>query len=165
MVQVPQLPDTSDLLTSNVTNDAAGPAAFAKGEDGWVDMAQQGNVEEAVAASAVVPELAPQNGLASLPVVDPEKAAGAEATAAAIHGTDDVNLATAQGRACAARRFMIYVHRCVAAMCLGCGWMVWQTAGAAQHSVRVVVQHTTSVHQRDLSLWLPADVPSACICV
>jgi hypothetical protein len=109
-VQVPQLPDTSDLLTANVATDAAGLAAFAKGEDGWVDMAQESHVEAAVAAADANAQLQQQqNG--SPPVVDPAKAAGAEATAAAIHGTDDVNLATAQGRACAARRFMIYVHR------------------------------------------------------
>jgi hypothetical protein len=114
-VQVPQLPDRSDLLTSNVATDAAGLAAFAKGEDGWVDMAQTSNVEEAVAAAERGPQ--DSNGVqlqlnGAAPVVDPDKAAGAEAAASAVHGTDDVNMATAQGRACSARRFMIYVHRC-----------------------------------------------------
>jgi hypothetical protein len=108
MLQVPQLPDRSELLTQNVAADAAGLAAFAKGEDGWVDMAQTSQVEAAVVAAAEV-ELQQQNGT---PLVnDPDKAAGAEAAASAVHGTDDVNLGTAQGRACAARRFMIYVHR------------------------------------------------------
>jgi hypothetical protein len=108
VLQVPQLPDRSDLLTQNVATDAAGLSAFAKGEDGWVDMAQNSNVEAAVVAAAEV-ELQQQNG--TPPVNDPEKAAGAEAAASAVHGTDDVNMSTAQGRACAARRFMIYVHR------------------------------------------------------